>query len=261
MIVDNRPGAGGVTGTAIAAKTAPDGHTIVLVPATHAINVSLYKKPPYDAVADFAPIALIATAPYMLVVNPSVPVRSIKELIALAKSKPGQLNYGSVGVGNATHLMGELLKSMAGIDITHVPYKGGAIALSDVIGGQVQLYFGTTSTIQPQARAGKVRPLAVTALKRSHSMPEVPTMDEAGVPGYDAAGWWGVLAPARTPADIVNKLNREIVAMIGSPDVQRWMREQGFEPAAGNPEHFARHLRAEIDKWSKIVKISGARPE
>lgn len=261
VIIDNRPGAGGVTGIAIAAKTTPDGYTIVLVPATLAINVSLYKNPPYDAVADFAPIALIATAPYMLVVNPSVPVRSIKELIALAKSKPGQLNYGSVGVGNATHLMGELLKSMAGIDITHVPYKGGAIALSEVIGGQVQLYFGTTSTIQPQVKAGKVRPLAVTALKRSHSMPEVPTMDEAGVPGYDAAGWWGVLAPAKTPAHIVNKLNREIVAMLGSPDVQRWLREQGFEPAAGSAEQFARHLRNEIDKWSRVVKTSGARVE
>lgn len=261
VIIDNRPGAGGVTGTAIAAKTAPDGHTIVLVPATHAINVSLYTKPPYDAVVDFAPIVLLATAPYMLVVNPSVPVRSLKELIALAKSKPGQLNYGSVGIGNATHLMGELLKSMAGIDLTHVPYKGGAIALSEVIGGQVQLYFGTTSTIQPQAKAGKVRPLAVTALKRSPSMPEVPTIDEAGVPGYDAAGWWGVLAPARTPAGIVNKLNGEIVAIIGSAEVQRFMREQGFEPAAGNAEDFARHLKNEIDKWSTVVKISGARPE
>ena len=261
VIIDNRPGAGGVTGTAIAAKTAPDGHTIVLVPATHAINVSLYEKPPYDAVADFAPIVLLATAPYMLVVNPSVPVRSLKELIVLAKGKPGQLNYGSVGIGNATHLMGELLKSMAGIDITHVPYKGGAIALSEVIGGQVQLYFGTTSTIQPQAKAGKVRPLAVTALKRSQSMPEVPTMDEAGVPGYDAAGWWGVLAPAGTPAGIVNKLNGEIVAIIGSADVQRFMREQGFEPASGNPQDFARHLKSEIDKWSTVVRISGARPE
>ena len=259
VIIDNRPGAGGVTGTAIAAKTPPDGYTIVLVPATHAINVSLYKKPPYDAVADFAPIALIATAPYMLVVNPSVPVRSIKELIALAKSKPGQLNYGSVGVGNATHLMGELLKSMAGIDITHVPYKGGAIALSEVIGGQVQLYFGTTATIQPQVKAGKVRPLAVTTLKRSHSMPEVPTLDEAGVPGYDAGGWWGVLAPARTPTDRVNKLNAEIVAMIGSADLQRWLREQGFEPAAGDAKHFARYIKIEIDKWANVVKLSGAR--
>ena len=261
VVIDNRPGAGGMTGTALAAKTAPDGYTIVLVPATHAINVSLYAKPPYDAVNDFAPAALLATAPYMLVINPSLPARSMKELIALAKSKPGQLNYGSVGVGNATHLMGELLKSMAGIDITHVPYKGGAMALSEVIAGQVQLYFGTTSTIQPQARAGRVRPLAVTGIKRSHAMPEVPTIDEAGVPGYDAAGWWGILAPARTPAERVNRLNAEIVTIIGSADVQRWMREQGFEPATGNPEHFARHLRIEIDKWAKVVKTSGARAE
>ena len=261
VIIDNRPGAGGMTGAAIAAKTAPDGHTIVLVPATHAINVSLHAKPPFDAVADFSPVALLATAPYMLVANLALPARTVKELIALAKSKPGQLNYASVGMGNATHLMGELMKSMAAIDITHVPYKGGAAALAELIGGQVQLYFGTVSAIQPYAKAGRLRALAVTGLKRTPAAPEVPTLDEAGVPGYDAAGWWGILAPAKTPVDRVSKMNTEIVAMIANPDTQRWMREQGFDPASGDPAHFARYLKVEIDKWAKVVKLSGVRPE
>lgn len=261
VVIDNRPGAGGMTGTALAAKTAPDGYTIVLVPATHAINASLYAKPPYDALNDFAHVALLATAPYMLVAHPSLPARSIKELIALAKSKPGQLNYASVGMGNATHLMGELLKSMAGIDIVHVPYKGGAAALTELIGGQVQLYFGSVSATQPHTRSGKIRPIATTGLKRTPAAPEVPTIDEAGVPGYDATGWWGILAPARTPTDRVNKLNTEITAMLDHADTQRRMREQGFDPAAGAPAYFARHVRTEIDKWARVVKLSGVRAE
>ena len=261
VVIDNRPGAGGVTGTTLAAKTAPDGYTIVLVPATHAINVSLYAKPPYDALADFAHVALLATASYMLVANPSVPIRSIKELIALAKSKPGQLNYASVGIGNATHLMGELLKSMARIDIAHVPYKGGAAALTELIGGQVQLYFGSVSATQPHTKTKKIRTIAVTGLKRSRAAPDVPTIDEAGVPGYDATGWWGILAPARTPIDRVNKLNAEITAILDTADTQRRMYEQGFEPAAGNAAYFARYVKTEIDKWAKVVKLSGARAD
>jgi len=261
VIVDNRGGGGGTLGATIAAKAAPDGYTIVIVPATHAINVTLYSKPPYDAVKDFATVALIATGPYMLAVNPALPARSVKELIVLAKAKPGQLNYGSAGTGNATHLIGELMKSMAGIEITHIPYKGTNLALMDVIGGQVQMMFGTISATNPQVKAGKVRALAVTSAKRSAAVPEVPTLDEAGVPGFDAAGWWGVLAPAGTSAAIVSKLNGEIAAIVGGSEMRRWLQSQGFEPAAVGPEQFAQYIKDEIVKWGKVVKASGARSD
>jgi len=259
VVVDNRGGAGGVLGTALAAKAIPDGYTIVLVPATHAINVSLYSKPPFDAVKDFAPISLIATGAYMLVVNPLLPAKSVKELISLAKARPGKLNFGSAGTGNATHLVGELLKRMAGIQMTHVPYKGVSLALTDVMSGQVDMMFGSISATAPQAKAGKVHALAVTSAKRSAAVPEVPTLDEAGVPGYDAVGWWGVLAPARTPAAIVSKMNREIGAIVGEPEMRQWLQRQGFEPTSGTPAQFAQFIKAEIAKWGEVVKASGAR--
>ncbi len=259
VVIDNRGGAGGVLGTAIAAKAVPDGYTIVLVPATHAINVSLYAKPPFDAVKDFAPISLIATGAYMLVVNPSLSAKSVKELIALAKAKPGKLNFGSAGTGNATHLVGELLKRKAGIELTHVPYKGVNPALTDVIGGQVDMMFGSISATSPQAKAGKVRALAITSAKRSAAVPDVPSLDEAGVPGYDAVGWWGILAPARTPPAIVDKINREVVAIVGEPEMRQWLQRQGFEPASGSAGEFAQFIKSEIIKWGEVVKASGAR--
>ena len=259
VVVDNRGGAGGVLGTAIASKAVADGYTIVLVPATHAINVSLYSKPQFDAVKDFAPISLIATGAYMLVVNPSLPARSVKELIGLAKAQPGKLNFGSAGTGNATHLVGELLKRMAGIQMTHVPYKGVSPALVDVMGGQVDMMFGSISATTPQAKVGKVRALAITSAKRSTAVPDVPTLNEAGVPGYDVAGWWGVLAPARTSPAIVGKLNTEIGAIVAQPEMRQWLQRQGFEPASGSPAQFARFIKDEIVKWSDVVKASGAR--
>jgi len=261
FIVDNRSGTGGVLGTAIAARAAPDGHTIVLVPATHAINVSLYKSPPFDAVKDFAPIAMVATAPYVLTANTTVPVKTMKDLIALAKARPGELRYASAGVGNATHLMGELMKRMAGIDVLHVPYKGGVPALTDLVGGQVQLYFGSISATAPLARAGKLRMIAVTGLRRSSAIPDVPTIDEAALPGYDADGWWMILAPARTPARIVDSLNREIVAIIGADEMRRWLLGQGFEPATATPAEVGAHLQREIVKWRKVIEASGARAD
>jgi len=259
VIIDNRGGAGGVLGTAIAAKAAPDGYTIVLVPATHAINVSLYSKPPFDAVKDFAPISLIATGAYMLVANPSLQAKSVKELISLAKSRPGQLTYGSAGTGNATHLVGELMGSMAGIKMTHVPYKGVGPALAEVMGGQVNMMFGSISATNPQAKAGKVLALAVTGIKRSSAAPNVPTLDESGLKGFDAVGWWGVLAPAKTPPVIVRRINAEIETITQNPEMRQWLQNQGFEPAGGSPEQFARFIRDEIVKWGALVKASGAK--
>lgn len=261
VVIDNRGGGGGTLGTALAARAAPDGYTIVLVPATHAINVTLYAKPPYDAVKDFAPVALIATGPYLLAVNPALPARTVKELIALAKSRPGQFNYGSAGTGNATHLIGELMKSMAGIDISHIPYKGTSLALTDVIAGQIHMMFGTISATNPQIKAGRVRALAVTSARRSAAAQEVPTMDEAGIPGFDAVGWWGVLAPAATPPTIIGKLNSEIGSIVAAEDMQRWLQSQGFDPAISKPGHFADYIRAEIVKWGKVVKASDVQPE
>jgi tripartite-type tricarboxylate transporter receptor subunit TctC len=259
VIIDNRGGAGGTLGTALAAKAQPDGYTIVLVPATHAINVSLYSKPLYDAVKDFEPVTLIATGPYMLVVNPSVSAASVKDLIALAKAKPGALNYGSAGTGNATHLIGELVNSMAGIQMTHVPYKGVSPALADVVAGRVQLMFGSISATQAQARAGKVRALAVTSAKRSAAVPDVPTLSEAGIPGFDAAGWWGVLAPAGTNKAIVGKMSGTIAKGISSPETRRLLESQGFDPVGSSPEQFGAYIRAEIQKWGRVVQASGAK--
>lgn len=261
VIIDNRGGAGGVLGTTIAAKAIPDGYTIVLVPATHAINVSLYSKPPFDAVKDFSPISLIATGAYMLVANPSLPAKSVKELIGLAKAKPGQLSYGSAGTGNATHLVGELMSNMAGIKMTHVPYKGVGPALTEVMGGQVNMMFGSISATNPQAKAGKVTALAVTSIKRSAAAPNVPTLDESGLTGFDAVGWWGVLAPARTSPEIVRKINAEIEAITQNAEMRQWLQSQGFEPAGGDPQQFARFLADEIKKWGGVVKASGAKLE
>ena len=257
IVIDNRGGGGGTLGTALAARAAPDGYTIVLVPATHAINVTLYAKPPYDAVKDFAPVALIATGPYLLAVNPALPARTVKELIALAKSRPGQFNYGSAGTGNATHLIGELMKSMAGIDIRHIPYKGTSLALTDVIAGQIHMMFGTISATNPQIKAGRVRALAVTSARRSAAAQEVPTMDEAGIPGFDAVGWWGVLAPANTPGAIITKLNGGMVNLLRDADVQETLAREGIDRAGSTAAEFSAYIRSEIAKWTKVAKETG----
>lgn len=258
VIVDNRGGAGGVLGTALAAKAAPDGYTLVLVPATHAINVSLYKKPLYDAVRDFTPVVRIATGAYMLVVHPSVPAKSVKELVAHAKANPGKLSFGSAGTGNATHLIGELLKMMAGIQMTHVPYKGTSPALTDTMAGNVQLTFGTVSAAYPHARSGRLNALAVTSSRRSSGAPDVPTLDESGVTGFEAVGWWGLLAPAGTPAAIVGKINGAVGDILARPDMRAWLQKQGFEPGGDTPGYFRKFIDEEIVKWGKLVAASGA---
>jgi tripartite-type tricarboxylate transporter receptor subunit TctC len=259
VIVDNRPGAGGNIGSDIVAKSDPDGYTLLLgTVGTHAINASLYKKMPYDTVKDFAPITLVASVPNIVVVNPSVPVKSIKELLALAKSKPGQLSFASSGNGSSIHLSGELFKSMAGVDMLHVPYKGSGPAVADLVGGQVNLMFDNMPSSLPHVKSGRLRAIAVTSAKRSPAAPDLPTIAESGVPGYEAVAWFGVLAPAGTPPAIVKKLNAEIIKVLKSPDVAERLSSQGAEPVSNTPEQFSAYIKSEMAKWAKVIKASGA---
>jgi len=259
VIIDNRPGAGGTIGTGIAAKAAPDGYTIVMVISAHATNPSLYKKLPYDAVKDFAPITQVVSFPFLLVVNPSLPAKSVTELIALAKSKPGRLNFSSSGTGGGTHLSGELFKTMAGVDMVHVAYKGSAPALTALLGGEVPMMFSDPLVTLPQVKAGKIRALAWTSAKRSPQLSEVPTVAESGVPGYEVNGWQGILAPAGTPREIIDKLNAEILKVLQMADVKERLSSQAMEPVGSSPEQFAALIQAEIVKWGKVIKDCGAR--
>lgn len=261
VVLDNRAGAGGMVGTAIAAKTAPDGHTIVLVPPSHAINVTFRPKLTYDALKDFAPIARIATGAYVLAVTPSFAPKTTSDLVALAKKQPRQIRYGSAGIGNATHLIGELMATMAGIELQHVPYKGGGLALLDLMSGRVQMYFGTLSSSHGYAKAGRLRIVAVTSENRVAIIPDVPTVAESGIPGFNAIGWWGVLAPAGVPTEIVDKLNRDINAIVREAKMHDWLRGLGFEPADDSPQAFTRFIANEIEKWGRVVKSSGARAD
>lgn len=259
MIVDNKPGAGGNIGAQEVARAAPDGYTLVMgTVGTHAINPSLYKKMPYDHVKDFAPVSLVASVPNLLVVHPSVPVNSVKELIAYVKANPGKLNFASSGNGTSIHLSGELFKTMTGVQMTHVPYKGSAPAVTDLLGGQVQLMFDNMPSALPHAKGGKLKPLAVTAAKRFPGTPDIPTIAEAGVPGYEASSWFGVLAPAGTPKEIVNKLSTEIAKALKTPEMTKRLEEQGAQAVGSTPEEFAAHIKAETAKWAKVVKESGA---
>ncbi len=260
LVVDNRGGAGGAIGTEIAARAAPDGYTLLTGHiGTHAINVNVYPKLGYHPVRDFAPITLAAVFPLALFVHPSVPAQSVSDLIALAKSRPGQINFASAGSGGPTHMAGEMLKAMARIDIVHVPYKGNAAALNDLLGGRVHLFFSNLVTALPHARAGRLRAIAVSTTKRSAQAPEMPTVAESGLPGYDMTNWIGMFAPAATPRAIVMKLNREIVAILEAPDLKERFRTQGLDLVGSTPEAFAAFIRSEIAKWRKVVKDSGAK--
>ncbi len=260
VVVDNRAGAGGNIGADIVAKSPPDGYTLLMgTVGTHAINPSLYSKMPYDHVKDFAPVILVAGVPNVLEVNPSVPVNTVADLIKLAKEKPGQINFASSGNGTSIHLSGELFKTMAGVDMTHIPYKGSAPALADLVGGQVQIMFDNLPSSLPQIKAGKLRAVAVTSLKRAPALPDVPTISESGLPGFEASSWFGVLAPAGTPAPIVAKLNGEINKWIQTPEAREKLLSQGAEAAGGTPEQFVAHIKSETDKWAKVVKASGAK--
>jgi tripartite-type tricarboxylate transporter receptor subunit TctC len=260
VIVDNRAGAAGGVGSEIAAKSKPDGYTILGgTISSHAINVSLYSKLPYDPVRDFAPITLYVSLPNMLVVHPSLPVRSVRDLISLAKAKPSQLTFASAGSGTSQHLSGELFNVLAGVKLVHVPYKGSGPGLADLMGGQVMMFFDNITTSLPLAKADKIRAIAVTTAKRASVMPELPTIAESGLAAYDVSSWQGVFAPAGTPKEIVAKLNTEIRRILALPDVRERLTQLGADPAGNTPEQFGAYVKAEIAKWGPIVKASGAR--
>lgn len=261
VIVDNRAGASGIVGTEITAKAPPDGYTVLVAASTLAIQATLYSKLPYDTAKDFTAVATLAGAPLMLVTHPSLPVKTVKELIAFARARPGQLNYASPGSGSANHLSGEMLKTMTGIDVVHVPYKGGAPAEADFLGGHVAFMFNTISSALPHVRAGRLRALGVTWARRSSAAPQIPTIAEAGVRGFESGTWYGIIGPAGLPQNIVTRLNAEINKSLEAPDVKERMASLGLEPIIGTPERFAQFIREEIVKWGKVVKDSGARAD
>ena len=259
VVVDNRSGAGGSIAAEIAAKSAPDGYTLHFTSLPHVINPHLYKKVNYDAVRDFAPVAQFVSVSLVLVVHPDLPAKSVKELVALAKAKPGYINYASAGSGSSGHLAMELFKTMAGINLTHIPYKGTGPLLNDVLAGQVPVTIASTVGLVPQIKAGKLRGLGVTSARRSAAVPDLPTIAEAGVPRYDVTQWFGLLAPAATPAAIVSRLNSEVNRMLATAEVKEMLAARGADPIAGTPAEFAVLIKSEYAKWAKVVKDSGAR--
>ena len=262
VVVDNRGGAAGIIGTELATRANPDGHTLMIGSvSTLCINPSLHKNLAFDTVKDLAPISLVASTPSVLVVTNGLPARTVKELIALAKAKPGQLNYATPGSGSSSHLGTELFKQLAGVDLVHVPYKGTGPAVTDLVSGQVSLFITNMPSVLPMIKAKRLRPLAVTSLSRSTLMPELPTVAESGVPGFEVIVWYGLLGPAAMPQPVVMRLNQELRTMAELPDVKQRLAQQGAEALSSTPEELARRIRADKAKWEKIVQISGARPD
>jgi len=261
VLVDNRPGAGSVIGTEVVAKATPDGHTLLVVASSITLNPILHKNLGWDPVRDFAPITQLSSFPNILVVHPAVPVKTVKDLVALAKAKPGGLNYGSAGTATGTHLSAELFKHMTGTDMVHVPYKGGGAAIPALMGGQVQLMFATTVSALPHVRAGKLRAIAVTSPKRSPSAPDVPTIAESGVPGYDHTPWNGFLAPAKTPRAVVARLNEETARILHTPETKAIFMNEGAEPVGNKPEEFGAIIKSEIAKWGKVIQAAGIKAD
>ncbi len=261
VIIDNRPGAGGNLGTEMAARAAPDGYTVVLVPATFTTYPSLVRKPLFDPVKDFSPITLVSSSPLMLVVHPSLPVRNVRELVALARARPDQLNYASSGIGASAHMAAELFKSATKTRVVHVPYKGQPPAIIDLVSGQVQLMFPNIPSVLAQIKAGRLRPLAVTTAGRSALFPEMPTVAEAGVPGFEVTQWGGLVTAAGVPAAITGKFQADVSAVLNQPDVKQSLLDHGFEAVGNTPAQFAEFVRAEISKWAKIIAEAGIRAE
>ena len=259
VVIDNRAGAGGNIGAEIVAKAPPDGYTMLMgFVGTHAINSSLYRSMPFDAVKDFEPVALVAMVTIILVVHPSVPVKTVKELIALANAKPGELSFGSPGNGTPQHLAGELFNTMTGVKMVHVPYKGAVPALTDLLGGRLSMIFSSMPPALPHLQSGKLRALGVTSSARSPAAPDVPTIAQSGLKGYEVINWYGVLVPAKTPKEIVGKLNGEVVGIMNLPAVKERLAAQGAETYTSTPEKFAEMIKSETEKWAKVVKFSGA---
>lgn len=261
VVLDYKAGAGGTVASQALARSKPDGHTLIMVLAAHAINASLYPKLPYDTRKDFAPVSLVANLPMVVAGSSALKARTIPELVAAAKAAPGKLTFGSAGNGNTGHLAAELFSSMAGIQMTHVPYKGSAGVVNAMLAGEIDLTFDSISTSMPQIRAGRFKALAVTGAQRSELAPEVPTMQEAGVPGFVVNGWYALLAPAGTPAPVVERISREVAAVVALPDMKAQMAAGGYEPVASTPAELGAHIDAEIARWAKVVKDTGARVE
>jgi tripartite-type tricarboxylate transporter receptor subunit TctC len=261
FVVENKPGGGSLPGTDSVAKSAPDGYTLLMMSNTHTVNESLFAEKPFVLMRDFVPVAPVNYSDLLMVVHPSVPAATVREFVALAKAKPGALNYASSGPGTPYHMAGELFKAMAGVDIVHVPYKGSSGARTDILGGQVQMMFDAITTMAPHVRAGKLKALGTTGRARSAVLPDVPTVGEAGVPGYEAVIWLGILAPAGTPRAIVDRLNAEITKFANAPETKEAWGKQGAVAMGMSPDEFARFLREDIDKWARIVKLSGAKAD
>ena len=261
FVIENRPGGGAIVGTDAVAKAAPDGYTLLMMSNTHTVNESLFAEKPYQLMRDLVPVAPVNYSDLLLVVHPSVPASNLQEFLALAKARPGTLNYASSGPGTPYHMAGELLKAMAGVDIVHVPYKGSSGARTDILGGQVQMMFDAITTMAPNVRAGKLKALGTSGKVRSAVLPDVPTVSEAGVPGYDAVIWLGIMAPAGTPRSIVERLNNEITRAANSAELKEAWARQGAVAMSMTPDEFGRFMREDIEKWARIVKISGAKPD
>jgi tripartite-type tricarboxylate transporter receptor subunit TctC len=261
VVIDNRPGAGTMIGIEVAAKSPPDGYTLLMGLSTLAINSALYKKVPYDPQRDFAPITQAVSSASIIVVHPSIPVKTLKELIAFARARPDQLNYASAGTGTYPHMTMELFLSMAKLKMVHIPYKGTAPAMIDMVAGQVATMAATILTGMPQIRAGRLRPLAITSAARSPIVPDIPTVAEAGLPGYESVQWYGMLAPARTPKDIITRLHGDTTRILQQPEIKARFAGDGADPVGSTPEEFSRYIQSELTKWAKVAREAGIQPE